>query len=284
MKRMIIILVNMMIFSSSLWSSEIQEFRPNTKMSSSFLYISSTPTEALGGKVAFVFGTEHSFLVGGSFLTHRKDGDINFSDDFWQTHLGYLYQRDNFTPYGEQTIIKISGFFNGQTKQETIKGISFDYHAPYQIDSDWLLTPFAVFRLETEEKNDQGIMSWNVGLRTRFQIPESGGMYIGGQLDVFKNLSSYDTYGVFPYQDIPVMAKIGGLFDYEWNETLRYHAELSGALFFQTGKYFEATGSIELLKALHAGAYVNYRYNETQSNKALATFKKMWQIGVYINF
>lgn len=279
----IFFLVSFLIIANSLWADDLMEFREQ-RFNAGFLYTNVDNNEYLGGKAHFLFGAQNSFLVGGSFLTFRENEDINSSRDYWQLNLGYVYRGDNMFPFGEQTMVRLVGFFNGESGSQTIKGLALDYHAPYQITSDIFLSPFIKGRLETDPSQSEGVWSWDAGLRLKLAIPNADHMYVGVQLDGMKNISSYDVYGIMTYQDIPVMGKIGGMFDYEWNKLLRYHIEASGALFFQTGKYFEAKGSVELLQSLKSGVYVSYRHNETVSNQSLPLFQKLWNFGVYVNF
>lgn len=283
MTRMLVFIVSFLLLANSLFAEDLMEYRQQ-KFNAGFLYTNVDEREYIGGKAHLMFGSQHSFIVGTSFLTFRQNQDINNSQEFWQVHFGYLHRKGNIFPFGEQTTVRFVGFFNGQSGQETNKGMALDYVAPYQIADGIFLSPFLKGRLETDPLESQGVLSWNLGFRLRFAVPDMEKMYVGVQLDAMKNISSYDMHGILPYQDIPVMGKVGGSFDYEWNNLLRYHVDLSGALFFQSGKYFEAKGSVELIQALNTGAYLSYRYNETTSNKNLHLFEKMWHFGVYVNF
>ncbi len=254
------------------------------KISLGFQYQDLDVDENVGFYGHLLLGDINNASLKFNFSHLRREADIANPPQIWMFSPGYVYQGRNMAPFREQTIVETRTFFHNYDQSFITKGFVLNYHAPYGWDKSlFFLTPFLNWRIETNQNSPNGLRSIYTGVTTRFAVPDMHKTYAGVKIAYLNNFSSYDFNGMLPHINTPIMGNAGIVFDQSLDPyNLHYQLELMGSVVWQTGKYFEAKGTLEVLKPLNVFVFIQYRYTEIEYSQI--PFMESWQTGIIFRF
>lgn len=249
-------------------------------------YLSNGEKNYIGGTIIATPSKDGFSLLGLLSYTGERVQKKDYAGAKWiQPAFGFIYRGKSTTNLRYRSYGSILYWLNSDAESDgygiASSGGALDVFYPWE-ENTFEAAVFASGRIENHYNFEGKVERENnvfakVGVQTLFPL-EDETFWAGGRATLLYGFSSFDSRGIFPYQDVPEMILLGGILRHiRIKETI--HVEANVATFFQTIKYWDLKGSWKYNKL---GIYLHYIHNETQYPD-YPLIHDFWNVGVTFN-